>query len=392
MDVPALRRTLLDLIGTARLPDLARLDDRQWDELDRIAAMHRLQPLLHARHADHPALPQAIAARWRAARRQAAMVAMAQQAELKRTFDLLEGSGFEPVALKGAWLACHAYPDPAQRPMRDIDLLVSPQRVLGAFELLVGAGYVQLEPAEMALADIVRLGKHMPPLGSPGGIVIELHHRLWEPDGSLDFASPRSDETELMSRSRLASDGIRYLEPSDLLAHLIVHAVYSHRLDCGPLLLPDIAHLLEVAVIDWPAFWAEAAANGWRDGARLVLELVADAFPQAAIDFAPDRGEPTPGVLLGAAPDLLLQELATRASAGLAAATLKGGVGTLLARLAGRRGAPGEAAVTRTMDHEGGRIGWTVSRTWRTLCDLAHGDARRQSRQLAALAAWLDRR
>jgi Uncharacterised nucleotidyltransferase len=391
MDVPALRRILLDLVGTARVPSLGALGDSDWRALDRIAAMHRLQPLLHARHGGNPALPATIAESWRAAHRFAAITALAQQADLARTAALLEAAGYAPVALKGAWLAHHAYPEPAQRPMRDLDLLVSRAQVLGAFAALLGAGYRQLDTAEMALEDIVRLDKHMPPLLSPGGTAIELHHRLWEPDGRLEHASPAIDEAAILDRAITGAGGIRYLAPADLLVHLIVHAVYSHRLDCGPLLLPDLAHLLRAAPADWPRFWADAAVGRWRDGARLVLEQVAQAYPEALIDFTPDQGGPPPTSLLEAAPDLLLQELETRASARLAAATLKDGAAALLARSLGRRGARGAAPVTRDMTHEGGRLGWTLSRSWRTLRDLAHRDTRRQSRQLAALSTWLDR-
>jgi Uncharacterised nucleotidyltransferase len=391
MDVPALRRILLDLVGTARVPALGDLSELDWQELDRIAAMHRLQPLLHARHGRNPALPVGIGTSWRAAHRLAAITALAQRADLARTAGLLAAEGYAPVALKGSWLARHAYPEAAQRPMRDIDLLVRREQVLGAFEALLGAGYTQLEPAEMPLDAIVRLDKHMPPLRSPGGTVIELHHRLWEPDGRLEHTSPTADEGGLHARVVIAADGIRYLAPADLLTHLIVHAVYIHRLDCGPLLLPDIAHLLSAAPVNWAEFWAAAREQGWRDGARLVLALVAWACPDTPIDFAPDSGTPPPAELLAAVPDLLLQELETRASAHLAAAALKDGGGRLFARARGRRGARGEAAVTREMGHEGGLAGWALSRSWRTLRDLSRRDARRQSRQLAALSTWLDR-
>lgn len=390
MDTPRLRRILLDLIGVGTVPALEALDQAEWHELDRIAALHRLQPLLHRRHGANPALPAAIATGWRAAHRAAALTAMAQQADLLRTARLLEGKGFAPIALKGAWLAHHAYPEPALRPLRDIDILVPRDQVSDAFAALLVAGYVQLEPAEMALADIVRLDKHMPPLASPGGTVIELHHRLWEPHGRLDHATPLANDAAIHARA-IAAGGLRFLAPADLLAHLIVHAVYSHRLDCGPLLLSDIASLLKVAPADWPGFWQAARAQGWRDGARLVLELVARAYPEAPIDFAGDPDGPPPADLLEAAPDLLLQELDSRASAHVAAATIKDGTRSLAARALGRRSASNQAAATRDMSHEGGRLGWVRSRAWRTLRDLARGDTRRQARQLAALSSWLDR-
>jgi hypothetical protein len=391
MDRPALRRVLLDLTGTARTPDLATLSPTNWAELDRIAGLHRLRPLLHAQQRGNPAIPPAVATSWQAEHRTSALRAMAQQADLAETCALLERAGFAPIALKGAWLAVHAYQEAAQRPMRDIDLLVTPETVIPAFEALLAAGYSPAGPSEMTLGEVARLDKHMPPLIAPRGTVVELHQYLWERDGRLDHASPAGNEAVLRARSQLAANGLRYLAPQDLLAHLIVHAVYSHRLDCGPLVLADIDLLLRAAPIEWPRFWADAMAQGWRDGARLLLELTAHYRPGALIDFSPDPGEAAPAPLISAAPDLLLQELDSRASAGLAAATLKSGPAKLVQRIAGRRKVKGEAAVTRQTSHEGGALAWAGSRMLRSLRDLSHGDVRDQSRQLAALSKWLDR-
>jgi hypothetical protein len=387
MDRPALRRVLLDLIGTTTAYQIPRLTSADWAELDRIAEQHRLQPLLHSLHRGNSAIQAEIGAGWQAAHRVAAMQAMVQQAELAETCALLDGAGFPPVALKGAWLAAQAYPEAALRPMRDLDLLVDTAAVVPAFDLLRAAGYIQARPSEMPLEDVVRIDKHLPPLIAPRGTVIELHHRLWERDGRLDHASPASDETAVRQRAGLIG-GIRYPAPQDLLVHLIVHAVYSHRLDCGPLVLADIDFLLRTAPIDWPRFWAEAEAEGWRDGARLLLELVQRYRPGAAIELA---GDPPPAALIEAVPDLLLQDLDSRASAGFAAATLKSGTARLTARMAGRSQVAGEAPIRRDMAAQGGFLGWAGSRLVRSLSDLARRDVRRQARQLSALSTWLDR-
>ena len=390
MDLPALRRILLDMVGTRQVPDLAALSVRDWAALNAMASQHRLKPLLYAQLGTSPALPPELRADWQAEHRVAALRAMLTRQELIDCANLLEAAGLAPIALKGAWLTRHAYPDPALRPMRDIDLLVPRDGVLAGYAALLAAGYTELEPPEMPLAQVVRLDKHMPPLLAPRGTVVELHHRLWEPDGRLDHASPAQNEAALRSRAVCDDDGLHYLAPHDTLAHLIVHAVYSHRLDCGPLLLPDIDFLVQAAPIDWAAFWTQASAEGWRSGARLVLDLVAQYRTGAAIDFGPDSGPPSPPELFEAAPDLLLQDLDTRGSAGLAAAALKAGPAKLLQRLRGRRGAHGEGEVTRSMEHEGGMLGWAGSRAWRSLTQLARADVRRQSRQLAALSQWLD--
>ena len=390
MELRALRRILLALVGTATVPPLDGLGSADWAALNALAAQHRLRPLLHAQHGQNPQLPAAIRLDWQDSHRFAAMQAMLIRHELTECVHVLERAGIAPIALKGAWLAAHAYPAPALRPMRDIDLLVPQDQVLEGYAALQAAGYAELGPAEMPLEQAVRLDKHLPPLVAPRGTVIELHHRLWEPDGRLDHASPCGDMAT-PAQTRRDGDGVAYLAAADTLAHLIVHAVYSHRLDCGPLLLSDVDFLLRAAPIDWAAFWQRARSGGWRSGARLVLELVAQNRIEARIDFTPDDGPPPPRELIEAAPDLLLQDLDTRRSAGLAAAAIKAGPGKLLQRLRGRRSAHGEAEVTRQMAHEGGLIAWAGSRAWRSLTELARADVRRQSRQLAALSTWLDR-
>ncbi|MFM5948040.1 MAG: nucleotidyltransferase family protein [Novosphingobium sp.] len=387
MDRPALRRVLLDLTGTASAYQIPALTQADWAELDRIAAQHRLQPLLHSQHRENSRVPSEIQAGWQAAHRVATMQAMVQQAELAETCAVLERAGFAPVALKGAWLAAQAYPEAAQRQMRDLDLLIEVAAVVPAFDLLRAAGYTQARPSEMPLEDVVRIDKHLPPLIAPRGTVIELHHRLWERDGRLDHASPTSGEAAVRQRAGLFA-GIRYPAPQDLLVHLIVHAVYSHRLDCGPLVLADIDFLVRAAPIDWPRFWAEAEAEGWRDGARLLLELVQRYRPGAMMELP---GDPPPPVLIEAAADLLLQDLDSRASAGFAAATLKSGPARFAARIAGRQQVSGEVSVRRDMATEGGFLGWAGSRLIRSIGDLARRDVRRQARQLSALSTWLDR-
>lgn len=389
MDRPAVRRVLLDLVGTATAPDLDGLRSTDWAELDRLAFQHRLTPLLHAERRGLP-IPPDIAARWQAAHRHAAITSLAQRADLEATFALLEREGFGPVALKGAWLSAHAYPEAAQRPMRDIDLLVAGEAILPAFDLLLRNGFRPCRESEMALEDVVRLDKHMPPLLAPRGTCIELHHRLWERDGRLDHASPSGNEDSVRARAEI-TNGLRHPAAQDLLAHLIIHAVYSHRLDCGPLILSDIDYLLRAARIDWPRFWADAAAEGWRDGARLLLELVGHYRPNPAINLTGDPGAAAPAELIAVAPDLLLQDLETRASAGLAAAAIKAGPARLAERATGRRRVAGEAPATRQMGGAGGLMRWAGSRAVRSLRELSRADVRRQSRQLAALSQWLDR-
>jgi len=381
-------RALLELFAGRVPPRAAAITADGWDELDRIAALHRLQPLLHHFHRDSAVVPEAVQQRWREAFRESALHALALQGDLADAAALLEGAGLSPVALKGAWLAWHAYPHPALRPMRDLDLLLTPETVIAGHRLLQDHGYAPLGTPEFSAEDAVRLDKHMPPLLSPRGTVIEIHHRLWEIDGRMDHSAPGANEAEIRLRA-VRAGSIAFLAPADLLAHLIIHAVYDHRLDCGPLVLADIAFLLRRSAIDWDHFWVAAGEQGWRKGAHLVLALVKTHAPDLQIAFPPDLA-PLPDAHLILAGELLLQELDTRRSAGFAAALTVGGLGAMMTRVFARRSPKGNAQVVRDLAGEGGYARWARTRLVRTLGELSRATVRRQSRQLASLSRWLD--
>lgn len=392
MEPPFLRRLLLDLIGTAVRAgpaQLERLSEEDWTALDRMAGEHRLRPLLHVTQRDNPVIPQPLAELWREAHRFAALTAMVQRAELGECCALLSGHGFVPVALKGAWLAWHAYPEPAQRPLRDLDILVTQDTARPAFEMLVGAGYRLEDPPDMEIEDIVRLEKHMPPLIAPRGTRIELHHRMWERDGRLDHATPAGNEAAVRART-IVRDGIAYPAPEDMLAHLIVHAVYSHRLDCGPLVLSDLRHLLARETIDTAHFWQRATNEGWAAGAHLLFALVRRYHGENAAPAPPAGTAPLPDDVLEAAPDLLLQSMDTRHSAHVVATALAAGPAAFTRRLAGKTAGAPDQGHSPMRQREGGFLRWAMSRLRRTLGDALRPGVMAQSRDLGRLSRWLD--
>lgn len=334
-------------------------------------------------------IPAVLAEDWKQAHRLAAIQAMALSAELKTVTALLEEAGLAPIALKGAWLAWHAYPAPALRPMRDLDLLLDADTAIAAFELLKASGYRAEAVQELALEDVLRLEKHMPALIGPRGVVIELHQRLWEIDGRMDHAAPAGLGGNPRDRAVRQGD-ITCLSATDMLAHLIIHASYDHRLDCGPLLLFDIAFLLRREAVDWHHFWAIARTGNWQRGARLVLKLVANHDPTVPMTFPPDLPV-VPSELLQSAPDLLLQDLASRQSAGVMATARAAGPLRFVQRIMARRGAAADHSTTaRDLSGEGGYFSWAANRLIRTLKELSRRDVRRQSGNLARLSLWLD--
>jgi hypothetical protein len=390
MDARGLRRVLLDLVGTARVPDLSALHPQDWLALATMAQLHRLGPLLHARHGDTAAVLEQVRSEWSDSYRAARLAAMALDADLRDCVVLLEAHGFAPVALKGAFLARHAYPDPALRPMRDLDLLLPGEQVLEAYRLLLASGYAQPDAAKIPLEEVARLEQHMPALVMPRGSVLELHARVSELAGRLEYATPDGNEAALIARA-VTIDGLRYPEPTDMLAHLITHAVYGHRFDCGPLLLSDLRFLAERHEIDWPRFWGDARSGEWERGAALVIALVREYHGADAVPASESEPMPPDPATLDLARNLLLQDYQAKKFARFAATILTGGWRYILLRSTGRVSAVGEQATHIDRSAEGGRLRWAGRQLGELWHDLRDPAVREQVRQLARFRRWIER-
>ena len=107
--------------------------------------------------------------------------------------------------------------------------------------------------------------------------------------------------------------------------------------------------------------------------------------------YSPSLGcRPPPSALVESAPDLLLQDLSTRNTAGFAAAVLTGGPRVLLRRFTGRGAAVGDGpGPERDLAREGGFSSWALSRLRRTMGEVMSPDVRRQAADLARLSRWL---
>ncbi len=202
------------------------------------------------------------------------------QRELVLTQRLLESAGFLPVALKGAGLAWHVYPHPALRPLRDLDVLVPKVDGMTAYQALLEGGLSRIDQYGYSgdAETVMGLGKHLPPLRSATGTLnVELHTRvLHTHQGSVE-AADLTDDPDFWSRcivSKVGDQFVRFESPADLLFHLIVHAVYDHEFNNGPLVLSDLAFLMRTRQIDWPLFWSMADRMGFAPGCGLTLKLV----------------------------------------------------------------------------------------------------------------------
>ncbi|MEB3416496.1 nucleotidyltransferase family protein [Alteriqipengyuania sp. WL0013] len=361
----AARTALLALLGDDAGPAGA-LDEREWSALAAMAADHRLGPLLHRLHSG--SLPASLAAECAAAHRRAALSAMALQRARLALRDVLGERGIEPLFLKGSALALHAYAEPALRPMRDLDVLVPPDKAQAAWYALLAAGYEPAEPVRHDFATLAAAHHHLPLLVGPDGVEVELHMRLWS--RADDPLMPR--EPEDVFGKMVGVDGLAFPSPEHQFAHLVVHAVHVHSLDAGPLVLVDIARLAEAHPLDWDAIWAEADRAGWARAAALIVTL-AERWVAPGLLARSRCPLLVPDSVVAAAPDLLLQPLAERHRA------------IMLAGL-GKSELP-QTRATAPRPWRDPR--WLANRAGRLANAVMDPGARRRAAQMTALHAWL---
>ncbi|MBS1157630.1 MAG: hypothetical protein H6R15_49 [Proteobacteria bacterium] len=326
----ALKFLLLDLISPqpkVAPRSISALDEEDWATLLDMAQQHRLCPLLHWQitraHANLP-IPQKVLHLLGQSFKHATLRALVVQRELLLVHRILDQAGIPYVALKGAYLAFHAYPQPGLRPLRDIDILVPESRVLEANQTLLDSGLSRNERYPGIPEVLLKTARHLPPLRSPSGQVsIELHAHLFNPNNlknqQTDLCAP-PQFWERSIRKTVAKQAIAYESPTDLLLHLIVHAVIDHQFNNGPLLLSDLAFLLDHESIDWPLFWTLAKQGGHTRCCILALKLT-ERYWGTKSPIWPDEQEPDDPEfpqMIDIAAQLMLQGMATRQDLSLA--------------------------------------------------------------------------
>ena len=298
LPLPVLQALLLDLIAPARTVQQSQVDalsEADWQVLMRMVREHRLGPLLHWQlgqaHADLQ-LPIEVANRLANGYKKGTLRSLTLQRELVLVNRILQEAGIPSIALKGAYLAFHAYPQAALRPLRDLDILVPADQALKAYQVLQDGGLNRIDGYMGTPDAAMELSQHFPPLRSPSGNVnVELHHRAMHPSDDFPNLPDLSADPQFWQRANRMLVGnaeIAFESPTDLLLHLIVHAVYDHVFDNGPLVLSDLAFLLRTHTIDWPLFWSLAETGHHTRGCVLALQLTQIYWGQIPIVWSKD--------------------------------------------------------------------------------------------------------
>lgn len=272
------------------LPDAAVIDPAQ---LARVARRHQVSALVAARlEQAGQAVPEALARQAEAGRRRA----LRQLGTALDLSEMLERSGVPVVLLKGVALSQQAFGSPLLRGAVDIDLLVRPQDVAAAWQLLSRAGWRQVNPPEpltgARLALFCRAAKDSLHRHRETGQVLELHWRL-----SDELAEPLMPPPAALASLVLAPGrSVRVLDDAAQFLYLATHGA-AHgwaRIKW----LADVAALLHRSPDGGARLWAHAAGAGGQIAAGSAVILAQELFGLAPPPgFVRPRGVRIAGVL-----------------------------------------------------------------------------------------------
>lgn len=396
-DLARLDQVKLWMIGVLLAERGSRMDDPRfsetdWQFVDRCASQHRLRPLLLDRLSgswEGWQIPDNIRQNWQARSKRAAIRALDRHAVTVEVTRTLEQAGIASAVLKGGALGVH-YGNPALRPMRDIDILVAPAHAPEAFARLLAAGLIRRAEVSGTSHIDYATHKHLEALWSPRRkVAVELHTALVDqPRGAReDEALMQIDD--LLARRRaikLGSHTVPVLGWAETMLHLIVHAVYDHQLNNGPLVLSDCAVLARDPEADWEQFRQIAERSGRGAGARLVFAIIDRYAPQPPAG-AFSLGLSTDPALVEQSALLMLQDTGQ--------SDVQGGWDRLFAqgswqrrlRLAWARARLRSRAAREPAHDHAGR--GNLSLAWRMVRALADPVQRRDVRRSRAVFGWL---
>lgn len=323
-----LRRLAIDLIAPLRMPDaamLAAMDANDWTALSEIARQHRIMPLMHSRlRGDGGDWPVPVPLRDAAAEayRTASFRSIRARRALVQAVQSLAAHGISAVALKGAYLAFHAYADAGLRPLRDLDLLVPQDRAIEGWQLLLAGDIIPNVDEIGDVAEYLKVKHQLPALWCPvNEVTIELHHRAFHGSGGDPDVSDDPGFADAMVRREVGGIEVTYMGAEHLLLHLIVHSAHDHRFDNGPGIFADVAALLATHRIDWVRFWALAVRYDATRAAVLVLRMAERLWGVAEVDWG-ERAEEAralPDAMIDLTAQLSLRDRVGASEAGLLA-------------------------------------------------------------------------
>ncbi len=280
---------IVKICGGAAPPNahFAALNHADWRALEAIAIRTRTANLLRRYLIDNRIeAPADIQAGFDDIYRRKSIYGLEQRMVLGRVSQLLDERGIDHVALKGAALAFTVYPQPAMRPLRDIDVLVPANRAEEAHRWLRDNGFAL---ADWAQNSGTEYNHQLPELVSENGqVTVEIHHRIYSRDWDGDEElSALLLETAI--EGQLGKATARFSAPLANLLHLTVHATLHNCFDNGPLTISDVHLLWRHPKLDHEALVAAADRVALGRSLDLLLAVAQQAGPINIPDWLEPR-------------------------------------------------------------------------------------------------------
>ncbi|MBK6561813.1 nucleotidyltransferase family protein [Candidatus Amarobacter glycogenicus] len=197
-----------------------------------------------------------------------------------RAVATLRAAGVEPIALKGLGLIATAYPEPALRPMHDVDLLIRPPGFMKAAGALLNAGWQPLRGDREDYFRRIRVF-HALPLASPDSVEVDLHRYMLEENCWPDVDSSLFEH---LAKGRVGDDALTTLRSED---HVINACVHGTRWDP----VPSLRWVVDTVVV----VRAAGRAFDWEYLVRQSVRRSVTLSMAAALEFAADYEPSIPG-------------------------------------------------------------------------------------------------
>ena len=248
------------------------LSDARWRELLSALTEQWVVPLVFQRVAGSPSYvrpPTWVYEQLRGAYHESRLRALRAEAQLREMLGVFHDADCRVLVLKGIALGYAVYGDPAVRISRDIDVLVRPEDVESAEEILERLGYRCAEKRHLPLVEEFHFQETFLHPRGPAYYPVELH---WDINFHARVLRDGSGN-DLFERAVTVQAGDLHLEalhPVDALICGAVHLTRSHGDDRRLLWLCDIAGL--AGLLDGPEQWRELQTRSVRFKARMAVE------------------------------------------------------------------------------------------------------------------------
>lgn len=254
---------------------------KDWQRFVSLADAHGVAPLLHytltRQHVTHN-LPEHV----QHSLRNEYYTSTAQQALLLSELNRISHVVKSPmILLKGAALATTLYPEPATRPLSDLDFLIPRPALDDAVAAVRALGYSEHAP-EIGAGMHQAASYHVHLRGGPGGnLMVELHWNLvgsdddryapnldwfWEQTEAWEQGSGSGRERERAGDGMQNSATVLQLTPTAHLLFLAAHLVLQHGASHARLLWFYDLHLLLTKAgdrIEWETLIQKAGEFHW---------------------------------------------------------------------------------------------------------------------------------